>query len=324
MTDELPEEDEGPGADPPVSHDYHFAPVPEGLVYDLKVDPLAVRVYATLMRHGLTPDTCFPSHKRIGALIGVSERSVQRPVRTLEQQGWVKRKPRHNRRGDRISDGYHVFSTKQPIALPSAPSAPDSAGGDAGPDRADERELDRADERGLDRASQRGQEREPSNDSHPKESNPDQELASTPASADDGDRQPAGQEVQTVVARARQAAMVLAADELSWRDQSKITNPAALAAHIAREDIWPRLGKTFIQLAANRPTASPEVLAAAIQDLSNTDEGTGRAAALMQEAESRAFLEAPIEAADEAQVRQQLQSAREALRRARREGDDPC
>lgn len=87
---------------------YLFAPLPEALVYDSDVDPLAVRVYAVLMRHGLDPAACFPSHRRIAELIGISQRSVQRPLVMLEQRGWIERVPRFDERGDRLSDGFHV------------------------------------------------------------------------------------------------------------------------------------------------------------------------------------------------------------------------
>lgn len=311
----------GPDEDPAVSTDYRFAPMPEALLYDHEVDNLAFRVYGALMRHGLDPDSCFPSHRRIGELLGISERSVQRPLRTLEQRGWVRRKPRFNRRGDRITDGYFVYSNRQETALADAPTAPDSAGGDAGQVRADERVLDRASERALDRAGQRGQEREPGNESHPKESHPDQELAGDPDAARRAGGQPADdRSVRDAVERARRAALVIADERLAWRDPASIDNRAALAAHIAREEIWPQAGQRLSELAARHPAWEPDQLAAEVTLLSTDhDERVDRAQALSREAETRAFLDASVAevAVDEGAVRSALAEARAAL-------EEPC
>lgn len=108
---------------PDVSTDYRFAPIPEELLY-AKVTDKAVRVYAALMRHGLDPSSCYPSHKTIGALIGAAGRSIQRPLRELEDAGWVVRVPRFDARGDRQTDGFHVRTS-------SASTAHDSAEGTA-------------------------------------------------------------------------------------------------------------------------------------------------------------------------------------------------
>lgn len=114
-----------------VSTDYRFAPIPEDLVYSEMTDK-AVRVYAVLMRHGLDPSTCYPSHGRIGELIGAAGRSIQRPLRELEEAGWITRVPRFDTRGDRTSDGFHVRVSSAGTAHESAdPSAHDSAVNDS-------------------------------------------------------------------------------------------------------------------------------------------------------------------------------------------------
>jgi hypothetical protein len=110
-----------------VTTDYRFAPIPEQLLFDPAIDPTAKCVYAVLMRHGMTPGDCYPSHKRIGELLGMSPRSIQRPLRALEESGWVLRVPRSDDRGDRISDGFHVRTNPDPGAHTNAPTAQESA-----------------------------------------------------------------------------------------------------------------------------------------------------------------------------------------------------
>lgn len=104
--------------------DYRFAPIPEALLYDPSITPLAVRVYGVLMRHGLDPASCFPSHERIGKLVGVSDRSIQRPCRDLEKAGWISRVRRRNDRGERTSDGYFVHTTPRSPARTTALELP--------------------------------------------------------------------------------------------------------------------------------------------------------------------------------------------------------
>jgi len=119
--------DQEPSDPTAVGTDWRFAPIPEALLYDHALDPLAVRVYGCLQRHGLTADTCYPSHARIARLIGCSKRSVQRPLRDLEDGGWVVRVPRFDQRGDRISDRYEVHSQRAPRAEQRGTPAPASA-----------------------------------------------------------------------------------------------------------------------------------------------------------------------------------------------------
>jgi hypothetical protein len=110
-----------------VTTDYRFAPIPEQLLFDPSIDTTAKCVYAVLLRHGMSPDDCYPSHKRIGDLLGMSARSIQRPLRVLEDAGWVLRIERRDDRGDRISDGFHVRSTPPSTACEDAPPAHQSA-----------------------------------------------------------------------------------------------------------------------------------------------------------------------------------------------------
>lgn len=112
------------GAPAHTTADWPWAPIPEAVLYDHRLDPLAVRVYGCLLRHGLDPGACYPSHARIAELIGCSKRSINRPVRDLEENGWIERVPRFDDRGDRTSDGFHVRTQRDPSSAPAnAPPA---------------------------------------------------------------------------------------------------------------------------------------------------------------------------------------------------------
>lgn len=119
-----------------VTTDYRFAPVPEALLFDPNISPLAVRVYGVLARHGMTPESCYPSHASIAERCGCAPRSVQRPLRELEEAGWITRVPRFDERGDRRSDGFIVrVQTAQEDAPPAQVSADPPAQEDANPPR---------------------------------------------------------------------------------------------------------------------------------------------------------------------------------------------
>lgn len=115
---------EDDGVTPPVTSDYRYAPIPQDLLYDPSISAQAVRIYGVLMRHGSDPSRCYPSHERLGQLIGVSERSVQRPLAELVKAGWIKKVRRTNKHGERTSDGYHVFSVRADLRVPTAQEVP--------------------------------------------------------------------------------------------------------------------------------------------------------------------------------------------------------
>jgi hypothetical protein len=103
------------------STSYRFAPIPEALLYADDVSDKALRVYGALMRHGLDPSSCYPSHARIGELIGCAARSIQRPLRELEAAGWIERVRRIDPdTGQRITDGFHVHTANAQMRAPTA------------------------------------------------------------------------------------------------------------------------------------------------------------------------------------------------------------
>jgi len=67
--------------------------------------------------------SCFPGHERIAAMTGRSKSTVERAVKDLESMGLLTRSKRHDARGWRTSDRYHLCLT---VNLPSRQPA-DSA-----------------------------------------------------------------------------------------------------------------------------------------------------------------------------------------------------
>lgn len=143
-----------------VTTSYRFAPIPEALLYDSTVDHLAVRVYGALARHGMDPASCYPSHRRLAQLVGVSPRSVQRPLKVLEEAGWISRTERFSDRGDRLSDGYHVHVTPNTERAGGASGDAPPAFRNAGPPALSDADPPRSAAR-TPRVPERGQEREP-------------------------------------------------------------------------------------------------------------------------------------------------------------------
>jgi len=92
-----------------VEVEHRFAMIPETLLYDDAISPDAVRVYGVLVRHGSDPENCYPSHARIGGLIGRSKRSIATWISELETAGWVERVARLRPDGSPDSNGYRVL-----------------------------------------------------------------------------------------------------------------------------------------------------------------------------------------------------------------------
>jgi len=102
---------------PHTATDYAFAPIPELLLFDNDLSHLAVRIYGVLMRHGLSPSSCYPSHARIAQLANCSKRSVAEPLRILETKGWIVRIHRTAENGEPMSNAYHIRTTPNPAQI---------------------------------------------------------------------------------------------------------------------------------------------------------------------------------------------------------------
>jgi hypothetical protein len=76
---------------PDVTTIYRFAAIPEWVLYHPDLSAICVRLYGALARHGTDQDRCYPSQARLAHLCGISERSVQAPLRQLEKVGAIRR-----------------------------------------------------------------------------------------------------------------------------------------------------------------------------------------------------------------------------------------
>jgi len=108
-----------------VTTDYSFSQIPEELLYDPTINTTAKCIYAVLFRHGVDPDSCYPSHQRIAGLLGLSKRSIQRPLKALVDAGWIEAVPRLDPHGGPSSNGYHVHA--RPISPQATPSTQQGA-----------------------------------------------------------------------------------------------------------------------------------------------------------------------------------------------------
>jgi hypothetical protein len=101
---------------------YKFAPVPEWIIYHGELTGNAVRLYAALARHGMTPDSCYPSHARLARLLGMSDRSIPAIIRDLEKVGAIRRERREI--DDRqTSNGYWLAGDSPFTAHENVPPA---------------------------------------------------------------------------------------------------------------------------------------------------------------------------------------------------------
>lgn len=74
---------------PAVTRDYHFAQVPEWVLYHPDLSAQAVRVFGALDRHAGEAGSCYPSLARIARLIGCSQDTVRRAIADLVDAGAV-------------------------------------------------------------------------------------------------------------------------------------------------------------------------------------------------------------------------------------------
>lgn len=75
----------------------------------LHIGPNELSVLLQMIDHWWGNDEMpFPSKKRLGERIGMSEKTVQRAVRKLETEGLIRRVPRHNRLGGQTSNIYDL------------------------------------------------------------------------------------------------------------------------------------------------------------------------------------------------------------------------
>lgn len=74
---------------PAVHRDYHFAQLPEWVLYHPDLSAQAVRVFGALDRHAGTAGSCYPSLSRLSQLLGCSQDTVRRALADLAEVGAV-------------------------------------------------------------------------------------------------------------------------------------------------------------------------------------------------------------------------------------------
>jgi hypothetical protein len=109
----------------PVIIGYRFAAVPEWIIYEEALTPLAVRIFACLARHGTDPSNCYPSNARIARLVHCDRSTVKGILRALEEVGAIRRFPRWDEHGRQTSNGFLLAGDRR--LLPAAAS--DTGGG---------------------------------------------------------------------------------------------------------------------------------------------------------------------------------------------------
>lgn len=89
-----------------------FALIPSVLLralVRLHIGPIELSVLLQMIDHWWeNEDMPFPSKKRLGERIGVSEKTIQRAVARLEGEGLIRRAARHNRHGGQTSNLYDL------------------------------------------------------------------------------------------------------------------------------------------------------------------------------------------------------------------------
>lgn len=83
--------------------------VPHGLLLDTTVSANTLRVYLILRKHrDYDTGKSWPGLARVGELVGMSSRTVQRCVNELVAAGYVCVTPRYNQYGGQTSNLYHI------------------------------------------------------------------------------------------------------------------------------------------------------------------------------------------------------------------------
>lgn len=90
-----------------------FACVPEQLLYDTEVSPLAVRVYGVLDRHA-GRNGIYPGRVRLAGLCGCSVATVDRALADLKRRGWLVVR----RRGQGVTNEYFLADNPDPDSSP--------------------------------------------------------------------------------------------------------------------------------------------------------------------------------------------------------------
>lgn len=109
-----------------VSKDIRFAMVPEWVLLNTDLSPQAIRLYLVLDRHADKDDrTAYPSRARLGELLGVSAKTVDRALAELIAVGAVTAEKRYDLAGDPTTNRYLVHVVPPEGVAPRMTPPPD-------------------------------------------------------------------------------------------------------------------------------------------------------------------------------------------------------
>lgn len=94
--------------------------------YGQKLGPMGFTIYSCLIRHN-GKNGCFPSHKRISNITGISKRTVIKYIAIIEEIGLVKVKRNKKNNGENEVNNY-IFISKTGSATDTLGSATDALG----------------------------------------------------------------------------------------------------------------------------------------------------------------------------------------------------
>jgi hypothetical protein len=105
-------------ADRWVTGGYRFAPIPEWVLYSPDLSDKAVRIFGTLLRHGVDPSNCYPSDARIAQLIHCAEQTIPRHRKQLYAVHAVYAVARFDGDGRQTTNGYRLAGDA-PLVTPA-------------------------------------------------------------------------------------------------------------------------------------------------------------------------------------------------------------
>jgi GntR family transcriptional regulator len=106
-----------------------FVQIPNSIVLDTNVPHGALRVFLLLVKHADPSGSCWPSVRSLARLGGMSHRTVQTHLATLEDLGYIERKPRYRPDGSRTSTSYQLLGGPSLTGAPTGQGEQRGGGG---------------------------------------------------------------------------------------------------------------------------------------------------------------------------------------------------
>lgn len=77
-------------------------------IFDFSFKPKEIAVYSCMVRHSSENNTCFPSRRLIATECGISTKTVDSAIKTLEAHGLIQKERRQRADGSWTSNIYYV------------------------------------------------------------------------------------------------------------------------------------------------------------------------------------------------------------------------